>query len=227
LRRYNDAGRVADDGLLMTISIPVRAAFVALMLCGPLLGEARAQSDSSPGITDRMKSFFFGPSTPQQGAGGTAGPPEEIDCPGVAVRQGASTLAISTAGNDSSPMSMRYQVTIGQTARECAALGGVMTMKVGVQGRVLLGPAGGPGRVDVPLRVAVVEEGTNPKPIISKLYRLAVDVPPGQTTVPFVHVDQDVTFPLPRGDALDNYVVYVGFDPSAAPAKPERKQKKR
>ena len=45
--------------------------------------------------------------------------------------------------------------------------------------------------------------------------------------VPFVHVDQDVTFPMPRGDALDNYVVYVGFDPRAAPAKPERKQKKR
>ena len=42
-------------------------------------------------------------------------------------------------------MTMRYQVGIAQTARECAALGGVMTMKVGVQGRVLLGPAGGPG----------------------------------------------------------------------------------
>ena len=124
-------------------------------------------------------------------------------------------------------MSTRYQVTLGQTARECAALGGVMTMKVGVQGRVLLGPAGGPGRVDVPLRVAVVEEGPNPKPIVSKLYRLAVDVPPGQTAVPFVHVEQDLTFPMPRADALDNYVVYVGFDPSATPAKPERKQKRK
>ena len=60
-------------------------------------------------------------------------------------------------------MTTRYQVTIGQTARECAALGGVMTMKVGVQGRVLLGPAGGPGQVDIPLRMAVVQEGTNPK----------------------------------------------------------------
>jgi hypothetical protein len=209
----------------------MRAAFVALLLCGPPgwpVGEARAQQES-PGITDRMKSFFgFGPSTPQPGSGApaAAGPPEEIDCPGVTVRQGASTLAISTAGSESSPMSTRYQVTIGQTARECAALGGLMTMKVGVQGRVLLGPAGGPGRVDVPLRVAVVEEGTNPKPIVSKLYRITVDVPPGQTMVPFTHVDQDVTFPMPRGDAIDNYVVYVGFDPSAGPAKPERKKKK-
>ena len=212
----------------MTV-LPIRAVFVALVLCGPLgwPGAARAQQES-PGITDKMKSFFgFGSSTPQSGSGApaSAGPPAEIECPDVAIRQGASTLAIN-AGTDTSPMSMRYQVTIGQTARECAALGGVMTLKVGVQGRVLLGPAGGPGKVDVPLRVAVVEEGTTPKPIVSKLYRLTVDVGPGQTMVPFTHVDQDVTFPLPRGDALDNYVVYVGFDPGAGPAKPERKKKK-
>ena len=48
-------------------------------------------------------------------------------------------------------MTTRYQVSIGQTARECTPAGGVMTMKVGVQGRILLGPAGGPGQVDIPL----------------------------------------------------------------------------
>src|SRR4030095_12110333 len=106
----------------------------------------------------------------------------EIDCPGVDVRQGASTLAISTPGAETGPMTTRYQVTIAQTARECAALGGVMTMKVGVQGRVLLGPAGGPGQVDIPLRMAVVQEGPAPKTIVSKFYRLAVAVPPGQVS---------------------------------------------
>jgi hypothetical protein len=120
-------------------------------------------------------------------------------------------------------MNTRYQVTIGQTARECAALGGVVTMRVGVQGRVLLGPAGGPGQVDVPLRLAVVQEGPEPKPIVSKFARLSVAIPSGQTAVPFVHVEQDLTFPLPRGNLIEAYVVYVGFDP--APAKPERKQK--
>ena len=101
-----------------------------------------------------------------------------------------------------------------------------MTMKVGVQGRVLLGPAGGPGQVDVPLRVAVVQEGPNPKPIVSKFYRLAVDVPPGQTAVPFVHVEQDVTFPMPRPGVLDTYVVYVGFDPGAAQARAQARSAK-
>jgi hypothetical protein len=190
----------------------------AAVLTGLLAGTAGAQ-----GIGDRINSWFGrGASSPPPAAPGA--PAVEIACPDVSIRQGASTLSITTPGGDATPMSTRYQVSIGQTARECAALGGVMTMRVGVQGRVLLGPAGGPGRVDIPLRVAVVQEGTTPKAVVSKIARLAVDVQPGQTSVPFVHVEQDMTFPMPSPAALDYYVVYVGFDPSAAP---ERKQQKK
>jgi len=123
-------------------------------------------------------------------------------------------------------MTTRYQVSIAQTARECAPLGSVMTMKVGVEGRVLLGPAGGPGQIDVPLRMAVVQEGPNPKTIVSKFYKLAVAIPPGQTSVPFVHVEQDLTFPTPRAADFEAYVVYVGFDPQSLNTKPERPAKK-
>jgi hypothetical protein len=198
-------------------NVSLRYLLAAAVLTGLLAGTAGAQ-----GIGDRINSWF--------GRGSSAPPPApgqpaaEIECPDVSIRQGASTLSITTPGGDATPMTTRYQVSIGQTARECAALGGVMTMRVGVQGRVLLGPAGGPGRVDIPLRVAVVHEGTNPRPVVSKLARLAVDVQPGQTSVPFVHVEQDMTFPMPSPAALDSYIVYVGFDPSAAP---ERKQPKK
>ena len=177
-------------------------------------------------ISDKLNSWFFG--------SGSGSPPPagsepdnamaDIECPGVEVRSGASTLAINSPGTQAGPMNTRYQVTIGQTARECAALGGVVTMRVGVQGRVLLGPAGGPGQVDVPIRLAVVQEGPEPKPIVSKFSRLTVAVPPGQTAVPFVHIEQDVTFPMPRGNLIEAYVVYVGFDPT--PPKPERKPQK-
>jgi hypothetical protein len=200
--------------------LSLRCLAAAALLTGTLTAPAGAQS-----IGDRINSWFGGGSSaPPPSAPGQ--PAAEITCPGVDIRQGASTLSITTPGGEATAMTTRYQVSIGQTARECAALGGVMTIKVCLEGRVLLGPAGGPGRVDIPLRVAVVQEGANPKAIVSKLARLAVDVQPGQTAVPFVHVEQDLTFPMPRGDALDSYVVYVGFDPSAGPAKHERKPKK-
>jgi len=199
-------------------SIACRAAAAAL-LAVVSVGEASAQS-----ITDKLGNWLFGSSPPP--VNGNANTPAEVDCPGVDVRQGASTMSITEPGAEAGPMTTRYQVTIGQTARECAALGGVMTMKVGVQGRVLLGPAGGPGQIDIPLRMAVVREGPNPKTIVSKFYKLAVAIPPGQTSVPYMHIDQDLTFPMPREADLDAYIVYVGFDPASLSTKPERKPAK-
>ena len=80
------------------------------------------------------------------------------------------------------------------------------------------------------LRALAKRHGVNPKTIVSKFYRVPVQVPPGQTSVPYTQVEQDLTFPMPPPAVLDAYVVYVGFDPNSAPAKPERKpakQKKR
>jgi len=202
-------------------SMPAR--IVAIVLCAATVAPASAQD-----FTDKMKSWLFGP--PAVDNNPNPNTAKEIECPGVEVRNGAATLSIAAQGVEAGPMTTRYQVTIGDTARECAPLGGVMTMKVGVQGRVLVGPAGAPGQVDIPLRIVVVQEGVNPKTIVSKFYRVPVQVPPGQMSVPYTQVEQDLTFPMPPPAVLDAYVVYVGFDPNSVPAKPERKpakQKKR
>ena len=141
------------------------------------------------------------------------------------VRTGASTLMIGSKPGEGEPsaLDLRYQATILRTARECRVNAGVMTMKIGVEGRVITGPAGGPGTVDVPLRIAVVHEGVNPKTIISKFARVPVDIAGAVDRVPFTHIDPEVSFPLPQPLAeIDSYVVYVGFDPAGAP--PEKKK---
>jgi hypothetical protein len=96
-------------------------------------------------------------------------------------------------------------------------------MKVGVQGRILLGPAGGPGKLDVPMRYAVVKEGPEPKTILSKYYKFSVAIPDGQTQVPFTHIDEDISYPMPPGSDIDSYVVYVGFDPIGEKPQPAKK----
>ena len=103
-------------------------------------------------------------------------------------------------------------------------------MKVGIEGRIITGPAGGPGQVDVPLRIAVVHEGPSPKVVVSKLARLSVPVTDGSGGATFTHVDPEISFPLPRpvGD-IDAYIVYVGYDQQALePAKkPKATSRKR
>ena len=64
-----------------------------------------------------------------------------------------------------------------------------MTMKVGIEGRVITGPAGGPGTVDVPLRIAVVQDGLNPKTIASNFGKEMV-TPDGGRSRTFTHIDR-------------------------------------
>lgn len=163
-----------------------------------------------------MGSFFSGRSST---TGTTTAAQREADpeCPPLDVRLGASTIIVYGKGEQNST-NVRYQASVAQTARECNFTPSTVTMKVGLQGRVIVGPVGGPGRIDLPIRFAVVREGPEPKPIWTKLYKTSVAVPDGQTNVPFVHVDDTVSFPNPGAGAMEAYVVYVGFDNANAKA---------
>ena len=152
-------------------------------------------------------------------AGAPADPNADVECPGIEVRTGAATLMIGSKPGEGEPsaLDLRYQATIIRTARECQVTAGVMTMKVGIEGRVITGPAGGPGTVDVPLRLAVVQEGVNPKTILSKFAREQVTIANAVDRVTFTHIDPEISFPMPQPIAnIDAYVVYVGFDPMGA-----------
>src|SRR5262249_99011 len=146
----------------------------------------------------------------------------DIECPDVNVRTGAATLMISSkpGEGEASALDLRYQATIIRTARECRGNSGIMTMKGGIEGRVISGPYGGAGPGGGAIRLAVVQEGVDPKTILSKFASVQVDVASAVDRVPFTHIDPDITFPLPKPIAdIDAYVVYVGFDPAAAQEK--------
>jgi len=148
-----------------------------------------------------------------------SGSATDVECPSINVRTGAATLMIGSKPGESEPSAtdLRYQATIIRTARECQVNAGTMTMKVGIEGRVITGPAGGPGTIDVPLRIAVVHEGVNPKPIVSRFARVQVAIASAVDRVNFTHIDPEISFPMPQPIAdIDAYVVYVGFDPMGA-----------
>jgi hypothetical protein len=135
-----------------------------------------------------------------------------IECPGVDIRPGASTLNITVKREGATAADLRYQLSLGRTARECSVHDGTMSIKVGVEGRVILGPFGTPGQVDVPLRFAVVREGPEPKLIVSRFKRIGVTIAANRTRARFVDVEGSLSFPSPSAAELAAYVVYVGFD---------------
>lgn len=146
---------------------------------------------------------------------------DPTDCPPVDVRLGASTFSINTAAKNPAESVLRYQGSFAQTARSCSRAGQTMTIKLGVQGRLILGPGGGPGQVDVPIRFALVEEGVQPKTVWTKFYRVPVVIGEGQPSISFTHIEDDLTVPMPSKDTLEAYVLYVGFDPMGLSQKPK------
>ena len=149
----------------------------------------------------------------------------DYDCPEVKVRAGAATLMVGSKPGEGEPgaLDLRYQGSITRTARECHLNGNNLTMKVGVEGRIITGPAGGPGSVEVPVRIAVVHEGVSPKVVVSRLGRENVTVVDSVGRVNFAHIEDDISFPLPSPITdISQYVVYVGFDPQSAAPEPKK-----
>ena len=204
-----------------------RATIAALALAigsSALVSPAAAQS-----LTDRFKSLFGGKlDEPAQTAPQPGAPPAESDltCPSVNIRAGASTYAVAAAGKQAVGNDVRFQVTIVKTARECNLSGGEIKVRIGVQGRVIAGPAGAPSSVEVPLRVAVVAGGVTEKVIATKAYRTTVEMTE-DGSVPFSLVADDLVYPAPTDGTGDNYVFYIGFDPQALGPEPKMKKKKK
>ena len=184
---------------------------------------------SSQSLGDRFKSLFGGkPEEPAQGAPPSA-PPEgvsDLTCPPVSIRAGASTYAVAAPGKQPVGNDLRYQATITRTARDCTRNGDQITARIGIQGRVIAGPAGNPPTVEIPLRVAVVQGGVQEKTIATKVYQTTVSMSEAGSE-PFSLVAEDVVYPVPPGATGDSYIFYIGFDPQALKPEPKPKAAKK
>ncbi len=191
-----------------------------------------ASPASSQSLGDRFKSLFGGkPDEPAQSAAPTA-PTEpsaaqvEENCPPVTIRAGASTYAVGASGKAATGNDVRFQATITRTARDCSKANGEITARIGIQGRIIAGPAGAPASVEIPLRVAVVQGGVSEKVIATKPYRTTVTMSE-DGNVPFTLVADDLVYPIPPGTTGDQYIFYIGFDPQALAPEPKPKAVKK
>jgi hypothetical protein len=207
------------------VRIAVAAAVAAALGCA-LASPASAQS-----LSDRFKSLFGGKSDePAEGTPPPAAPksqiPEDLFCPPVSIRAGASTYAVATPGKEAVGNDLRFQATITKTARECDYNAGQITARIGIQGRVIAGPAGAPPAVQVPLRVAVVQGGVSEKTIATKVYQTTVNMTESGSE-PFTLVIEDLVYPAPTAALGDTYIFYIGFDPQALKAERPAPRKKK
>ena len=187
-----------------------------------------ASPASSQSLGDRFKSLFGG-KTEAPAEDAQTVPPEgenDLTCPPVSIRAGASTYAVAAPGKQPVGNDLRYQATITRTARQCTKIGDQITARIGIQGRVIAGPAGAPSSVAIPLRVAVVQGGVQERTIATKVYRTTVPMDEAGS-VPFSLVAEDLVYPVPPGATGDSYIFYIGFDPQALKPEPKPRATKK
>lgn len=147
-----------------------------------------------------------------------AGPQREYTCPSVDIMEGAAAYRVGGAGG------VAHQASIIDVARECAISGTQMSMKIGVQGRMLLGATGKAGSYTVPVRVAVKRGDTV---VTSRVARVQVAITGGETGASFTHIEENIVLPISQRDPADEYDVFIGFDAGGGAADPRKGRRRR
>jgi hypothetical protein len=132
--------------------------------------------------------------------------PEDLDCPQVEVEDGAASTRVGGPENSA----VRYQFDIVDTARECDPQGAQFALKVGVSGRLLIGPAGSPGAYSTVMKVLVRRE-VDQKTAFEKTYKVEANTAGGDQAA-YQVVTEPIVLPLTRPQLNDDYSIFVGFE---------------
>ncbi len=200
--------------------------------CVPVLAAALATAGCAGGGMPSFGGMFGSSDAPAQTAQGAVPPampttnPDgsvaDLACPYVDVREGAAAHRVYAGGQSNA--NVRYQFSMGDIVRSCRIEGNQLIVKVGVEGKVLLGPAGAPSSFTVPITVAVRrEEGL--QFINTRTYRVAAAIPAGASQTTFAMVSDEIAVPFISPKSNEDYQVFVGFEGAGAATTAERRRR--
>ena len=158
----------------------VAGALAALAL-GALAG---CGSTGGEGVSLGERIILAGPTVPPE----MSAEDRDVHCPTVGVIEGGAAIQAYSGGRVGDASALRSQITLGQLARECTGSpDGSTVVRVGVEGRALLGASGGAGRYTVPVRI-VVKRGS--RIIGERVRQVSVAIPAGDTQGTFTLVEE-------------------------------------
>jgi hypothetical protein len=126
-------------------------------------------------------------------------------CPNITLRSGTAYFDRYEKGGDGDPNRILYQASITNVTRGCMPENETVKINAALAGRIVPGPKGKPGVVNVPIRIVVVKGDTV---IYSQLFKHEVQM--GQNATDFVFSDPDIVIQKPDKPDVG---IFVGFDP--------------
>lgn len=156
-------------------------------------------------------------------------------CPTVTLREGTASYSEYAKGarkpkkDEDDPLAkpdaaadnaanLIYQAAITNVTRSCSYKGGMLTMNVGVAGKVVPGPMARTGTINLPIRIAVLRDD---QVIYSTLAKFPTQLSDTSVAAQFLYNDANVTFDAP---AKRNIAVFAGFDSGPEAGKSKKKK---
>lgn len=138
-------------------------------------------------------------------------------CPQVVIRDEGAIYKSYAKGAKDDPTQLAYQASLVQGTRQCTTDGTALNMTIVVQGRVVAGPMGGAGSVNLPIKVSVMDGQTV---LYSDTTNYQAVIPAGEGSAQFLYTDSKIHV---TGGAAGFVSVYAGFeDATAGPVKAAR-----
>ncbi len=175
----------------------------ALLIATSLVGACNTMPDGAQGEGNPLVNIvrYGGTTVPEP----MAEMIEDAPCPPVDVIPGGAAIRNYTSAERVNA-NLRSQISISNVARDCiVASDGDYRIQLGVEGRVLLGPRGGPGRYEAPVRIRI---RTRSETFVDRVVRAPATVESGSTRASFIISEDDLRVPSRVGD---NYLIEVGL----------------
>ncbi len=118
-------------------------------------------------------------------------------------------LTLYDVGRYGDGLAVKYRGELTKAARECVLQPGIAHVKVGFAGRVLLGPKGQAGQVQLPLHIYL----TDKKGKIIKNTKISVPVTIEQgKPIGYFSMVKKIDIPLTEGRSGKDFRLFIGFD---------------
>ncbi len=207
------------------LTLPARGLYAAAAVatglvlagCGGPAGSVAGGDDKVTSKIGNLLAFNSASAPPLPGKTATA----RIECPVVQVEPGMSAFRVGGAESSS----VRYQISIGDVARECSQSGGQLLIRVGVETRTVIGPAGGPGSYTAPLTIAVRRTGDETV-LASKTYQVGGAVSGSGNAINALIADP-LAVPFINERAADDYEVVLSMGKGGGEVRDRRRNRHR
>jgi len=130
-------------------------------------------------------------------------------CPQVVAWPHDRLLTVYEPGHNGDSLSIVHRGEITKLARECQLYSDRVVVKYGFAGRVLLGPKGQAGVVNLPIRIHVA--ATDKKVLAKDAVKLTATIPAGNP-VGYFSMVREISFPVVVGSRPEDYKIFVAFD---------------